>query len=238
MKRSQLKTIIQEELRKVLREEGEEESNPDYQELLKSARKAVDLVWNRSDASKDLKPFTKDMSQSGTKTINNIIKIAKESGKYSVAVGIVGSLVSSWEEYANWMLQTSKLAQQNQDQIEQKVSALAKEKIDLEVESKEKQKAMFDETFMPLLSKARENIKSLQDKEVAQKVNELIGVVLNNYKSGKYETATAGAAKFIATFFPNMIFTLWKNDFTKAKLPNTKTLELLDDYKEILANAK
>lgn len=228
MKKQELRYLIREEITRIL---NEDDSSPEYQAFDKAAKDAINLIFNRHTLSQDTKPFSKDMSTAGAHSINKLYTLPDKV----LAKELLDNLVVRWTEYAELMNQTVALKKQNRDGIEQKISALEKEKIDLDIQNQQTQKNTFDETFKDLLEKCKQNYNTLQDKEIVKKLDELFDLVYKNYQSKKYVEATNGAARIVATLFPNMKFTMWANEFTAAKLPNTRTLEILDSYKDMIA---
>ena len=198
------------------------------------SKEFIDFVWNRHPETSTLKPFRKEMSTKITNFVNQLSKLEDKENAlrqlndfYSVAKTMVDS-----------MNQAAQSAKQSSDEIERIASDVAKKDIDLDNKNQETQKNIFDNTFRTILDNAKKSYSSLKDKEIVKKIDELVNIIYDNYNSKKYEMANNGAARLIAMFFRKNEFTLWKNEFTDANMPNTKTLEILDSVKDSISKGQ
>jgi hypothetical protein len=231
MKASEFRKLIREEVRKALAESDEA-----YAKFEKLGKEMAEYVFNRHPETSKTQPFTKDASRSAIKVLNKLYTIAKDDPDR--AYDMLEDFSAVWKKFAQTYNKTKGLEQQNQDDLEKKLSALAKDKVDLEASSEEVQRDLWKNTMSPALQKVTQSYKSLEDKDIVKKLDELFYIIYKNVQQGKVREANGGAARLIVTFFANGTFALWKNEYTKFGLSNSKALEILDDMKSDIMAGK
>lgn len=202
-------------------------------------QKVRDMISHKHELTKGFDFFSDSNREKTEEWLSNLELAFKDESKRETAEKMLDTQISFIIEYIDIFKEQLASHKKYKDDLQNRISKIEQEQIDLKNKNAEYNKGVWNETFKPQLDNLRKVYQSLKDKKIVGLLNDLFDIINKNFNEGKYSEAIGGASRLIITFFSDgKTFNGWNDKWTDMGLNNEKIVELLSSYKKIISEGK